>query len=140
MVVIRRLNIAAPLEVIREFKRIFLLLLLLFYCMLILVCNSQDEMGRASACTVLVGNPEGKRPVGRPRRGPEDNRVGIWTGFVWPRPVAGCCEHGNEPSGSIECCDVLEQLSNCHSQEGLSSLGIISNLGHISPKGRTIRE
>jgi hypothetical protein len=36
----------------------------------------EDEMGRAcslneenrNACRILVGNPEGKRPAGRPRR------------------------------------------------------------------------
>jgi hypothetical protein len=28
----------------------------------------------------------------------------LWTGFNWLRlgPVAGSCEHGNEPSGSIK--------------------------------------
>jgi len=35
---------------------------------------------------VLVGKPEGKRPLGRPRR-----------------RVADTCECGNEPSGSIKC-------------------------------------
>jgi hypothetical protein len=41
---------------------------------------------------VLVGKPEGKRPLGRPRRRWED---GSGQG-----PVAGCCECGDEPSGS----------------------------------------
>jgi hypothetical protein len=36
-------------------------------------------------------------------------------------PVAGFCEHGNEPSGSIKCW-VAEQL--LASQEGLSSVGL----------------
>jgi len=59
---------------------------------------------------VLVGRPEGKRPLGRPRR-----RWGIilrwifrkWagvvrTGWIWLRigQVAGTCEYGDEPSGS----------------------------------------
>jgi hypothetical protein len=28
-----------------------------------------------------------------------------WPGFIWLRirTVAGSCEHGNEPSGSIQC-------------------------------------
>jgi len=28
----------------------------------------------------------------------------VWTGFIWFRigPVVGCCEHGNEPSGSTK--------------------------------------
>ena len=40
---------------------------------------------------VLVGKPEGKRPLGRPRRRWVDNirmdlwDVGIWTGLGWPR-------------------------------------------------------
>jgi hypothetical protein len=27
-------------------------------------------------------------------------------------PVEGSCEHGNEPSGSIKCWEVLESLDN----------------------------
>jgi hypothetical protein len=43
---------------------------------------------------VLVGKPEGKRPLGRPRRRWEDNIkmnlqevgcAGVWTGLDWPR-------------------------------------------------------
>jgi len=42
---------------------------------------------------VLVGNPEGRRPLGRPKRGWVDNiktdlqevGVGMWTGLGWPR-------------------------------------------------------
>jgi hypothetical protein len=33
--------------------------------------------------------------------------------------VEGSCEHGNEPSGSIKCREVLELAA---SQEGLSSM------------------
>jgi hypothetical protein len=29
--------------------------------------------GKINACRVLVGKPEGKRPLGRPRRREEDN-------------------------------------------------------------------
>jgi hypothetical protein len=36
---------------------------------------------KKNAYRILVGKPEGKRPLGRPR---------------------GSCEHGNEPSGSIK--------------------------------------
>jgi hypothetical protein len=32
--------------------------------------------------SVLVGKPEGKRPLGRPRRGWD---VGVWTGLSWLR-------------------------------------------------------
>ena len=46
---------------------------------------------------VLVGKPEGKRPLGRPRHRWVDNigmisrrwDVGIWTGLVWPRIGTG---------------------------------------------------
>jgi hypothetical protein len=46
---------------------------------------------------VLVGKPEGKRPLGRPRRGWEDGirldlretGLGVWTGFDWLRIGAG---------------------------------------------------
>jgi hypothetical protein len=30
----------------------------------------------------------------------------VWIGLVWLR--IGSCEHGNEPSGSIKCWEVLE--------------------------------
>jgi hypothetical protein len=56
---------------------------------------------------VLVGKPEGKRPLGRPR---EDGSECILGRLAWgcgldstgsgQGPVAGCCECGDEPSGS----------------------------------------
>jgi hypothetical protein len=47
--------------------------------------------------TVLVGKPEGKRPLGRPRRRWEDGirmdlreiGLGVWTGFDWLRTGTG---------------------------------------------------
>jgi len=48
---------------------------------------------------VLVGKPEGKRPLGRPRHRWEDNiKVdlqevgwgGAWTGLIWLRTGTGC--------------------------------------------------
>jgi hypothetical protein len=61
----------------------------------------------------LVGKPEGKRPLGRPTRRWEDNitidlqEVGCggldWIWLSQDRQVAGNCECGNEPSGSIKC-------------------------------------
>jgi hypothetical protein len=51
----------------------------------------------------LVGKPEVKRPPGRPRRRQVDKYYGSGQG-----PVEGSCEHGNELSGSIKCCEVLE--------------------------------
>jgi len=44
---------------------------------------------------VLVGKPEGRRPLGRRRRRWVDNigmdlqDVGIWTGLSWPRIETG---------------------------------------------------
>ena len=45
------------------------------------------------AYRVLVGKPEGKRPLGRPRRRWVDN-IGmdlqeVWTGLGWPRTGTG---------------------------------------------------
>jgi len=64
---------------------------------------------------VLVGKPEGKRPVGRPRRRWVDNirmdlqEVGCgymdWIGLT---QVAEACECGNEPSGSVKCGEFLD--------------------------------
>jgi hypothetical protein len=61
---------------------------------------------------VLVGKPEGKRPLGRPRRRWEDGsrmdlrKIGLGGGcgldstVSGQGPVAGCCECGDESSGS----------------------------------------
>jgi hypothetical protein len=62
---------------------------------------------------VLVGKPEGKRPLGRPRRRWEDgirmdlmvSGLGVGGGGLdstgsGQGPVAGCSECGDEPSGS----------------------------------------
>jgi hypothetical protein len=55
-------------------------------------------MGEARGLNrLLVGKPEGKRPLGRPRRRWEDNikmvlrkwDVGVWTGWIWPSIGAG---------------------------------------------------
>ena len=62
-----------------------------------------------------MGKPEGKRPLGRPRHRWEENikmylqDVGVWTGSSWLMmgTVAGTCECGNEPSGSIKCVEFL---------------------------------
>jgi hypothetical protein len=57
-----------------------------------------------NAYSILVGKPEGRRPLGRPRRRWEDNRMDlreIGFGDV-------DCEHGDEPSGSIKCGEFLD--------------------------------
>jgi hypothetical protein len=63
-------------------------------------------------CKVLAGKPEGKRPLGRPKRRWEDGirmylrEIGLGGGGgldstgSGQRPVVGCCECGDEPSGS----------------------------------------
>jgi hypothetical protein len=68
----------------------------------------------------LVGKPEGKRPLGRPRRRREDNikadlqEVGCgvmdWIEQVKDRARwgGGTCECGNEPSGSIKFGEFLD--------------------------------
>jgi hypothetical protein len=59
----------------------------------------------------LVGKPERKRPLGRPRRRWEDGirmdlkeiglrGLGLDSTGSGQGPVAGCCECGDEPSGS----------------------------------------
>ena len=73
---------------------------------------------------VLVGKPEGERPLGRPRRRWEDNikinlqEVGRGCGDLmelaqdrdrWRALVStGACEYGNELSGSIKCGEFLD--------------------------------
>ena len=59
---------------------------------------------------ILVGKPEGKRPLGRPRRRWEDNikmdlevggGCGDWMELAQDRDRwRGTCEYGEEPSGS----------------------------------------
>jgi hypothetical protein len=66
-----------------------------------------------------VGKPEGKRPLGRPRRRWEDNikmdlqEVGwgeAWTGSSGLRTGAGgdTCKCADESSGSIKCGEFLD--------------------------------
>jgi len=60
-----------------------------------LACSTYGE--RRGAYRVLVRKPEGKRPLGRPRRRWEDNMktdlrkwdVRVWTGWSWPRKGTG---------------------------------------------------
>jgi hypothetical protein len=72
-----------------------------------------------NACRILVGKPEGKRPLGRPRRRWVDNikmdlREIKWDGMDWIdlAQVEGSCGYGNEPSGSIKCWEAFEYLHN----------------------------
>ena len=77
---------------------------------------------RRGECRVLVGKPDGKRPLRRPRCRWEDNimmdlqEVGCggvdWIDLAQDRDWwdAGSCECGNEPSGSIKCGEFLDFL------------------------------
>jgi hypothetical protein len=55
------------------------------------------EWERRNVYRLLVGNPEGKRPLGRPRRRWMDNikmdlleiGLSVWTGLVWLRIGTG---------------------------------------------------
>jgi hypothetical protein len=38
--------------------------------------------------------------------------------------VEGSCEHGNKPSGSIKCWEVIEAAQMAAFQEGLSSMSV----------------
>ena len=71
---------------------------------------------RRGVYRVLVGKPEGKRPLGRPRRRWEDNikrdlqEVGCgvmdWIELAQERDRWQALECDNEPSGSIKCCGI----------------------------------
>jgi hypothetical protein len=79
----------------------------------------EARMGDKNAYRILVGKPEGKRPLGRPRPSWEDNikmdlrEIG-WCGMGWIDLTlnrdqwGGPFEHGNEPSGSVKCWEILE--------------------------------
>ena len=69
---------------------------------------------RRGVYRVLVGKPEEKRPLGRPRRRWDNNikmdlqEVGCG-GMDWIE-LAGTCECGNELSDSIKCGEFLDWL------------------------------
>jgi hypothetical protein len=67
----------------------------------------------------LVGKPEGKRPLGRPRHRRKDNvrmdvrenwvrRYGLDASGSGLEPVAGFCEHDDEPLGFIKGSEFLD--------------------------------
>jgi hypothetical protein len=63
-----------------------------------------------NAYNILLGKPEWKRPLGRPRCRCDDNvRIGVrevgCKGVEW---VLGSCEHGNESLGSIKVGDFFD--------------------------------
>jgi hypothetical protein len=72
---------------------------------------------KRNAYRILVGRPEGKTPLGRPRHRREDNikidlrEIG-WGGMEWVHLAQDSDQwRANEPSGSIKW-KILEQLSD----------------------------
>ena len=73
---------------------------------------------RRDAERVLVGKPEGKRPLGRPKRRNEENIkidlkvVGWGRGLFWSGlgygQVADPCKWSNEPPVSVKCGKFLD--------------------------------
>jgi hypothetical protein len=65
---------------------------------------------------ILVGKPERKRPLGRPKCNWVNNiKIDLkerenWV--VWTGTVEDPCEYGSELLGSIKCWEVLEGLSD----------------------------
>jgi hypothetical protein len=70
-------------------------------------------------CKIWLGDLKGKRSIGRRRLSCEDNirmdpvenwvaRCGLDVSGSGYGPVAGSCEHGNEPSGSIKGWEFLD--------------------------------
>jgi hypothetical protein len=67
---------------------------------------------------VLVGKPEGKRPLGRPRRRWKNNikmdlqevEAKVWIGSSWLRIVTsgGHCDWANEHWGFLKCEEFLD--------------------------------
>jgi hypothetical protein len=91
-----------------------------------------DEMGGHVACIgakryvyrFLVGKAEGKRPLAKLRHRWENNIEIVLRGIGWggmecihlaqesDQWIHGFCEHGYEPSDSIQCWEILEWLSD----------------------------
>jgi hypothetical protein len=97
-------------------------------------CSTHGQ--KRNACSILVGNPERKRQLARPRHRwmddinwileGEDGVVCI--GFIWLRfeTSRDYCESGNKPLGSIKYFQFLEWLGSwATSQGGFSSMELL---------------
>jgi hypothetical protein len=86
---------------------------------------------KMNAYKLLVGKPEGRRPLGRPRRRWLDNirmdliKVGWgdvdWIGLAQDRDRGSSCEFGIEPSGSIKCWETIECPKYIHESCGVQT-------------------
>jgi hypothetical protein len=75
---------------------------------------------RRGAYRALVGKPEGRRPLGRPRRRWEDNikmdlleggwEHGLGLSVLGQGQVVGSCELGNGPSGFMKCAELPDEM------------------------------
>jgi hypothetical protein len=80
------------------------------------------RMGKRNAYRLLVGKPEGRSPLGRPKRRWVSNiKMGLremgWDGAVWiglaqDKEKWSSCECGNERSGFMKCWEFLGLLRN----------------------------
>jgi hypothetical protein len=85
---------------------------------------------KRNAYRLLVGKPEGRRPLGRPRRRWVDNiRMDLvevawgdvdWIGLAHDRQVESSFEFCTEPSGSIKCVQTTRDLSSSAQLHGVS--------------------
>jgi hypothetical protein len=81
---------------------------------------------KRNAYRILMGKPEGKRPIGRPRRRLTDNIKMDLTEIGWSG-TDGSYEHDNKHSGSIKCWKISRIYAQlAASQEGLSSMKFVS--------------
>ena len=63
--------------------------------------------------SVLVGRPEGKRPLGMPRHRWEEVGCGVdWIELAEDRQVVGTWECSNKPLGCIESGEFLDWLTS----------------------------
>jgi hypothetical protein len=80
------------------------------------------RMVKRNAYRILVGMPEGKRPLGRPRRRLDNIKMDLreigWDSMDWidlaqnRNQWRALVNNGNQHSGSIKCWEVVEWLHN----------------------------
>jgi hypothetical protein len=90
--------------------------------MMIIMIIGSIYGGRRGAFRVSVRIPKWKRSLKRPRCRWENNiKLGLqeigWEGRTGWGQAAGCCECGNEPSGSIKCGEFLDTWEGICSME-----------------------